>query len=302
LVTQEKVLLYTSGVSDDYAVLDMNGEEFGFEAIFEALVETIPEPVFFTDLEGSILSISQRAVDMLGYPSKDKLLGQLAGTLMAPEEQKRAASIPQDASEEKLQQVEFQFKRKNGTTFPVELSVVPVRSPTGKAIGFMALGRDISERQYLLKKLENTHKELETLMNSTSAILYVASTEENYPVIYITQNVEEITGFKPDEFLDNPDFWHEHIHPDDRYKVEKAVDDLFESGRRVCDYRFLCKDGGDKWMRDEMRLRVNEEGVNEIVGFMVDITPRKETELALRETIDMFELVNVVSDGTSIHD
>jgi len=81
------------------------------------------------------------------------------------------------------------------------------------------------------------------------------------------------------------------------------VDDLFESGHRVYDYRFLCKDGGDKWMRDEMQLRVNEEGVDEIVGFMVDITPRKETELALRETIDMFEkLVNVVSDGTSIHD
>ena len=179
----------------------MNGEAFGFEAIFEALVETIPEPVFFTDLEGSILSISQRAVDMLGYPSKEKLLGQPARTLMAPEEQERAASIPQDASEEKLQQVEFQFKHKNGTTFPVELSVVPVRSPTGKGIGFMALGRDISERQYLRKKLENTHKELETLMNSTSAILYVASTEDNCPVIYITQNVEEITGFKPDEFL-----------------------------------------------------------------------------------------------------
>jgi len=297
------VLLYTGGVSDDYAVLDMNGEEFGFEAIFEALVETIPEPVFFTDLEGSILSISQRAVDMLGYPSKEKLLGQPAGTLMAPEEQERAASIPQDASEEKLQQVEFQFKHKNGTTFPVELSVVPVRSPTGKAIGFMALGRDISERQYLRKKLENTHKELETLMNSTSAILYVASTEDNYPVIYITQNVEEITGFKPDEFLSDPDFWREHIHSDDRHKVGKAVDDLFESGHRVYDYRFLCKDGGDKWMRDEMLLRVNEEGVDEIVGFMVDITPRKETELALRETIDKFEkLANVVSDGTSIHD
>jgi len=56
-------------------------------------------------------------------------------------------------------------------------------------------------------------------------------------------------------------------------------------------------------MRDEMLLRVNEEGVDEIVGFMVDITPRKETELALRETIDKFEkLANVVSDGTSIHD
>ena len=297
------MLVYRGGVSDDYAVLDMNGEEFGFEAIFEALVETIPEPVFFTDLEGSILSISQRAVDMLGYPSKEKLLGQPAGTLMAPEEQERAASIPQDASEEKLQHVEFQFKHKNGTTFPVELSVVPVRSPTGKGIGFMALGRDISERQYLRKKLENTHKELETLMNSTSAILYVASTEDNHPVIYITQNVEEITGFKPDEFLSDPDFWHEHIHSDDRHKVDKAVDDLFESGHRVYDYRFLCKDGGDKWMRDEMQLRVNEEGVDEIVGFMVDITPRKETELALRETIDKFEkLANVVSDGTSIHD
>jgi hypothetical protein len=56
-------------------------------------------------------------------------------------------------------------------------------------------------------------------------------------------------------------------------------------------------------MRDEMLLRANEEGVDEIVGFMLDITPRKETELALRETSDMFEkLVKVVSDGTSIHD
>jgi PAS domain S-box-containing protein len=61
----------------------MNGEAFGFEAIFEALVETIPEPVFFTDLEGSILSISQRAVDMLGYPSYLQLLSSEAQEILS---------------------------------------------------------------------------------------------------------------------------------------------------------------------------------------------------------------------------
>jgi PAS domain S-box-containing protein len=83
-------------------------------------------------------------------------------------------------------------------------------------------------------------------------------------------------GYKSSEFIQNPGFWLEHVHPDDKERVLQEIPQIIEKGQHSYEYRFLCRDGNYIWLRDEMKCIRDEKGQPvEIVGFCSDITKYK---------------------------
>jgi PAS domain S-box-containing protein len=102
-------------------------------------------------------------------------------------------------------------------------------------------------------------------------------------VTYIGDAVAELTGWPARVFLDDPSFWRDHIHPEDCEATLATAGQILECGRAVVEYRFRHADGRWRWMRDEMRLGIDPDGLPEVVGSWVDITTRKAAEQALAE-------------------
>jgi PAS domain S-box-containing protein len=136
------------------------------------------------------------------------------------------------------------------------------------------------------------NERLQYLLDSSSAVIYTAETSGNYAATFVSRNVKQMVGYAADDFVNDPDFWFEHIHPDDRATVEKEVPLLFEHGRHAYEYQFLHQDGSIIWIRDEMRLIRDESGnPMEIVGFWMDITDHRLAEEALKNERDRLETV-----------
>jgi adenylate cyclase len=112
-------------------------------------------------------------------------------------------------------------------------------------------------------------------------VIYSFKASGDYAPIFVSTNIEMLLGYAPREYLDNPNFWRERVHPDDLQRVETEVTDLFKNGKHTLEYRFRRKDGTYCWVSDEQRLikDVHDNRV-EVVGSWSDITARKQAEEA----------------------
>jgi PAS domain S-box-containing protein len=144
-----------------------------------------------------------------------------------------------------------------------------------------------SERklQDVKKDAETEIKRLKFMLASSPAVTYASEAFDDFAATFISENVTVVIGYQPSDFLDNPCFWADHIHPDDQEHVFNELNILFEKESHMLDYRFLHKDGSYRWMRDEMKLIRDASGNPlEIVGSWTDITPRKQAQAALAES------------------
>jgi PAS domain S-box-containing protein len=96
---------------------------------------------------------------------------------------------------------------------------------------------------------------------------------------YVNPEAEAVLGYPVEQWLTEPAFFQNHIHPDDRDgAMERGI--LAVRGEdQVFEHRMIAADGRIVWLRASLR-RVVEDGVTELVGVLTDITERKQAEEA----------------------
>ncbi|MBO0350192.1 PAS domain S-box protein, partial [Phormidium pseudopriestleyi FRX01] len=126
---------------------------------------------------------------------------------------------------------------------------------------------------------------LQYLLRSSPAVIYSRKATGDHAVTFISSNVSTLLGYDPGEFIDNPSFWGDRVHPEEASRLQVAWTHLLESGTNQAEYRFQHQNGEWRWMRDEQKL-VRDDAGNplEIVGYWADISDRKFAESALLET------------------
>jgi len=135
------------------------------------------------------------------------------------------------------------------------------------------LQRELRRRKNEANLLAETTAQLSHLLLYNPAIIYSRQPEGNYPTTFVSENVQEKLGYEPWEFLDEPRFWIDHIHPEDRAKVCSGLSFLLANGYYICDYHFQDKNGSYHLIHDELKLISDTDGEPvEIVGCMLDIS------------------------------
>lgn len=152
------------------------------------------------------------------------------------------------------------------------------------------LAREVSERT---RDLKATSEHLSLLLEHLPAIIFTCQAKDNFAALYISNNVEKITGYTPEQFLLEPNFWVDHLYPEDKPGILANIHQIFETERYEHEYRWQIADGSYKWFLAPLRLtRTEEEQSEYIVGIMYDITQRKQSEMALCRAKQAAEAAN----------
>ncbi len=122
------------------------------------------------------------------------------------------------------------------------------------------------------------------LASSPSVIYSLLPQGESVTMVFISENVEEILGHKPEEVLDIH-FLRSIIHPE---SIPSLMADLHGILKRKTaksfEYRVRHKDGSYRWLRDSNRPVFDKDNrILEFVGSWIDITDHKRSETALAE-------------------
>ena len=124
---------------------------------------------------------------------------------------------------------------------------------------------------------------LQYLVDNTPAIIYCTVPSGDFKMTFVSNNAVHVLGYQPQDMVADPNFWFDHIHPDDAPAIFSSLALVFTEGQRAYEYRFRTADGSYLWMHDSLRLVRDEQGAPlEVIGALTDITSRKQMEEALQ--------------------
>jgi diguanylate cyclase (GGDEF)-like protein/PAS domain S-box-containing protein len=127
------------------------------------------------------------------------------------------------------------------------------------------------------------------LVSSLDAIVWEADGDD-YRMTFVSPRSMDITGYQPGRWLNEPEFWENHLHPDDRERAMALTDAAIKALNSIrVEYRFLIATGEYRWFSDVIRVIRKADGSgHRLVGVMIDITDKKRIEetLAYRATHD----------------
>lgn len=127
------------------------------------------------------------------------------------------------------------------------------------------------------------HNRLKYLIDNTPAIIYSSVPTGDFKMTYVSSNAHRILGYDPALMVSDPNFWFDHIHPDDIPQIFSSIAMLFSEGERTYEYRFKNSSGQYIWMHDMLRLiRDDDDHPLEVVGSLTDISERKAMEESLK--------------------
>ena len=118
------------------------------------------------------------------------------------------------------------------------------------------------------------------LVEQVPAIIYTDSAEKMFQTLYISPQLKTVTGYEPDDWINDIDLWNNMIAPEDRERVLEEYTRTFNAMEpSVSEYRIRTRDDRVIWVSDETRLVRDRRGKPLFwQGVMVDITARKHAE------------------------
>lgn len=138
--------------------------------------------------------------------------------------------------------------------------------------------QDIHEQKMVEEQLVQSHRQFESLVQTVDGIVWEADAE-NFEFKFISDQVRNILGYTPEEWLADPAFWQNHIYAGDREQaVRYCHRETRELRNHTFDYRMIKANGGLVWIKDVVSVIKEDGKAVALRGLMVDITEAKRLE------------------------
>jgi PAS domain S-box-containing protein len=157
---------------------------------------------------------------------------------------------------------------------------------------------EVAERKRAEEALTIAKEWSEGLINTIDGIVWEADAK-TFQFTFISPQAERFLGYPSSQWLRDPTFWKDHLHPDDRDDaVGYCVASTAALRAHDFEYRMIAADGREVWLRDIVTVLAEHNEPKTLRGIMVDITMRKRVEEELRRNEELFRAV--VEDQTEM--
>jgi PAS domain S-box-containing protein len=179
--------------------------------------------------------------------------------------------------------------RSSGHPHWIALNVTPLQTAEGGAV---IAYKDITN----LKNVEARYGEL---IETVPAIVWRGHPHAFNPT-FISRRVEDTLGYSVASWVNQPDFWKDHVHPDDRdWAVAFTRKANQEEGKHDFEHRMIAADGRTVWLHSIVNVIFENGRPSELMGVLVDITDRKRTEeTLLRKDAELAEAQRLANVGS----
>ncbi len=195
--------------------------------------------------------------------------------------------------------MEYRIVTKSGNIRWINERTFIQRNTGGEATHFQGVVLDITKRKKIEEELEKTlkmQKVLTTVINNSPAVIFLWRNEKYWPAVFVSDNVIRF-GYTVDDFLSQTIQYGKIIHPDDLEKVEEELERSIQKGEVSfnSEYRIFTKAGDVRWINERTFIQREVDGkVSCFQGIVLDITPKKKVEEALRKSLETQKLLKTI--------
>jgi PAS domain S-box-containing protein len=251
------------------------------EERYRGLVEQAVDGIFLADAQGRYVDANSAGAHMLGY-TLEEIRNLKVTDVISSEDIARMPDQMSNLSKGAVVINEWQFRRKDGSTFPGE--VVGRQLSDGRLLGIL---RDITDR-----------KRVEELLRESEERLRLALASANFGTFDFNpltadlgwdDRTRQIWGFQPGEHVDFSDAL-QRIHAEDQEAVTNALNAALApdaSADYEVEYRIVWPDTSIHWSNDKGRVYFQGHGEKRkavrIVGIQRDMPAIKVIGLSMHE-------------------
>ena len=260
----------------------------------QTLYESLPCIYFRIDSAGVILSVSQFGAAYLGY-QVEELTNHSSFSLIHPEDQeKQTDAIAKSINSKLVADCEYRVYSKDNKTLWVTVRVRLIPDTDTNPEILLVWEDNTESYQTAAKALQQREQELEALAKLTESIatnlpgsVYraVLHPDGKVSVPFASAGLQELTGIKPKEAMQEPKCLFPLVHPDDQAQFRQAARTAMQNLEPFdCEYRLITTSGQTKWVHDRARYCRMSNGDVIVDGVALDISDRKLAEAALRDS------------------
>jgi len=269
-------------------------ESYEKEQRLRSLVENSPTGILRIDLQGSIVEINQRMVDLLGASSKEATLKLNVFKLPNLSDMGIAEKIKESMDNNKIITFAGDHNPTSGRALHFKIIITPVLDAEGVLVGAQANMEDLTDT-YLAEadklKLQKAQLEERSIFIAGPVMVIKWGYSAEDPILYVSENVEKILGYSVEEILSDEMAPAKIIHPDDLEEVQSNRHDALDKKVNAFEstpYRLQKKDGSYIWVSDYSTIAWDaDEQPTALSGIIWDIThvmeAEREMEILLRE-------------------
>jgi PAS domain S-box-containing protein len=162
--------------------------------------------------------------------------------------------------------------------------------------------RHVTTEREALRSQERYQK----LVDTVEGIVWEAAvaSADTLRFTFVSAQAERMLGYPVTAWLSEPDFYHDHIHPEDHERVMDLCREMVREKRsRQFDFRMIGADGRTLWLRNAVSV-IAEDGQSPILrGLMLDITERRKIMDSVRKSEAKFRsYIEFAPIGVSVVD
>ncbi|MBL8036805.1 MAG: PAS domain S-box protein [Nitrospira sp.] len=270
-------------------VIERTAELQASEERYRSLYDETPSMYFTVDRMGIIRSVNQYGARYLGYRVED-LVGKSVETIIFEADRARIRAELEAFFHhpEGVAQWEFRKVRGDGTVLWVREFARVLQCQVGESLALIVCD-DITDNKRAAEALRaNEERYARATAIGKVGVWELDVLKGHY---YGDTNLKMLFGYGPEELSTDPFTWLRLVHPDDQSVAMKNWEQVQCGTTDQCHYelRMVRKDGSVIWT--DVRghgVRDSQGRLTHLIGATVDITERKQAELALRESEERF--------------
>jgi len=253
------------------------------QQLLESTYISLRDAVFIIDAKTvEIIECNPAASEIFGY-TRNELVGRTTTFLHVTEaslEEFRKKLYAAVEAKGSLPQLVFKMKRKDGTVFPTENSVVPLKDEQDKLMGWVSVVRDITDRKRAEEALRESEERYRTILENIEDGYYETDLPGN--LTFFNDSLCRLLGYSKDEMVGMGN--QQYTDEENRKKLFAAFNEVYRTGKptKGFDWQVFTKDG--RKLFGEVSVSLMKDSKGQPTGFRGiarDITQRKQAEEAL---------------------
>jgi len=264
------------------------------EERYRLVVEQLPA-IAYVDERGQgesrtwpCVYVSPQVETILGFTPEEWMGGpETWDDLIHPDDLARAAEADERHYERgEPVDIELRIKGRDGEYRWIRDQAVIVYDGDGEPRWSQGIWLDVTERKLAELALHEAEQRYRGIVEHVPAVIYLDEAGGGMEPVYVSPQIEAITGVTQERWLAEPDLWLQLTDPEDRERVKTSYLQAADSRTPwSAEYRMHTPDGRTIWVHDETTFLLDDDGApTYLQGVIFDITERKLAEQALRES------------------